>query len=289
MITEEFRFRAQELELSGKSWRTRFDSQSLPLVALHGWMDNAATFDRLIPALDYAPCYAPDFSGHGLSAHRPASGEYYIWTYAEEVLALLDAMQFPQCVLMGHSMGGGVACIFAALFPERVKKLVLLDAMGPLVTAEQEAMSQMRQAMQQKQEIYGQRPRHYPSIEEAARARAKRGISLESAHILAGRGVAEDSDGFFWRMDRQLQRRTLMSMTEAHVELLLEAIKAPTLLVGARQSKESQQSTEQDTLRLERRMGSFDDIRASILDGNHFQHLEGKVEDVAALVRDFIA
>lgn len=288
MTTEEFSFRFQELELRGKAWRTPTGDRDSPLLALHGWMDNAATFDHLIPRLDYSPCYAPDFSGHGHSSHRPASGEYYIWTYAEEVLALLDAMQIRQCVLMGHSMGGGVACIFAALFPDRVKKLVLLDAMGPLVTAEKQVMLQMRQAMEQKQKISRQQPRHYSSLEEAVQTRAKRGISLKSARILAERGVAEDNEGFFWRMDRQLQRRTLMSMTEAHVEALLSAIRAPTLLVGATHSIESRQHADQDTLRLEQRLGSFVDIRSSFLDGNHFQHLEGKVEEVAALVRDFI-
>ncbi|KAM6424970.1 serine hydrolase-like protein 2 isoform 1-T1 [Rhynochetos jubatus] len=81
-----------------------------PVLCLHGWLDNANTFDKLIPLLP-RDCYyvAMDFSGHGLSSHRPAGSPYHFLDYVTDVRRVAAALQWRRFTLMGHSMGGSVA------------------------------------------------------------------------------------------------------------------------------------------------------------------------------------
>ncbi|KAM6213852.1 LOW QUALITY PROTEIN: serine hydrolase-like protein 2 [Sarcoramphus papa] len=80
-----------------------------PVLCLHGWLDNANTFDKLIPLLPRDYYYvAMDFSGHGLSSHRPAGSPYHFLDYVSDVRRVAAALQWRRFTLMGHSMGGSV-------------------------------------------------------------------------------------------------------------------------------------------------------------------------------------
>jgi 3-oxoadipate enol-lactonase len=104
-----------------------------PLVLLHGLGEGAADWDTVAPA--FAPrwrVYAPDLRGHGLS-DRP--GEYSVELMSEDVLGFLDALTLGRVDLIGHSMGGLVACLLAGDHPERVGRLILEDV-GALLPRE---------------------------------------------------------------------------------------------------------------------------------------------------------
>ncbi|RMC03359.1 hypothetical protein DUI87_20555 [Hirundo rustica rustica] len=109
-----------------------------PVLCLHGWLDNANTFDKLIPLLPRGYYYvAMDFSGHGLSSHRPAGCPYHFLDYVTDVRRVAAALQWKRFTLMGHSMGGAVAGMFCFLYPEMVDKLILLESLGFLLAPEQ--------------------------------------------------------------------------------------------------------------------------------------------------------
>ncbi|KAM6137094.1 LOW QUALITY PROTEIN: serine hydrolase-like protein 2 [Pterocles gutturalis] len=93
--------------VAAKAWGP---SEGHPVLCLHGWLDNANTFDKLIPLLP-RDCYyvAMDFSGHGLSSHRPAGSPYHFLDYVTDVCRVAAALQWRRFTLMGHSMGGSVA------------------------------------------------------------------------------------------------------------------------------------------------------------------------------------
>ncbi|NXT83450.1 SEHL2 protein, partial [Zapornia atra] len=120
--------------VAAKAWGP---SEGYPVLCLHGWLDNANTFDKLIPLLP-RDCYyvAMDFSGHGLSSHRPAGSPYYFLDYVSEVRRVVAALQWRQFTLIGHSMGGSVAGMFCFLYPEMVDRLILLETLGFLLTPE---------------------------------------------------------------------------------------------------------------------------------------------------------
>lgn len=102
-----------------------------PLVLLHGWMDVGASFQFVVDALATPRLVvAPDWRGFGLS---DASGADCYWfpDYLADLDALLDARWPGQAVdLLGHSMGGNVAMIYAGVRPDRVRRLVNLEGFG---------------------------------------------------------------------------------------------------------------------------------------------------------------
>jgi len=103
-----------------------------PLVLMPGLTANAHSFDGLIAA-GLSPALrvlALDLRGRGLS-DKPTSG-YSMADHAADVLALLDAMDIKRVVLGGHSFGGLLTLYMAARYPDRVRKLVVIDAAGSM-------------------------------------------------------------------------------------------------------------------------------------------------------------
>jgi pimeloyl-ACP methyl ester carboxylesterase len=99
-----------------------------PMVLLHGLSANASSFAGIIAA-GLSPAFrviAPDLRGRARSG-KPESG-YEMADHARDVIALIDSLGLERVVLGGHSFGGYLAIYIAAHYPERVSKLVVIDA-----------------------------------------------------------------------------------------------------------------------------------------------------------------
>lgn len=266
------------LTLAVRTW----GEPGLPgIIALHGWQDNAATFDRLAPAIPGYYWVAPDLPGHGRSAHREAGAEYSIWSYAVEVMAIANAMGLATFALVGHSMGGGIASLVAGLFPERITRLILLDSLGTIATPAAQSPAQLRRGIEQRVDQPLRRAGLYPTREAAIDARAKKGITQDAARILGERGIAESADGYFWCHDQRLTLKTLLSLDEEQVAAFLKAIQCKVLLVTSTEAVQRE-----DVIR--QRAALIGDIRIAQLDGGHHQHLEDKAGVISLLVDEFL-
>ena len=105
-------------------------------IGLHGWLDNAGTFDTLAPLLltscPHLSLLCLDYPGHGLSSHLPP-GQTYHYLEANRYLRLVvDHLGIDKFGLIGHSMGAGMSSIFAATYPEMVQALVMIDLVKPV-------------------------------------------------------------------------------------------------------------------------------------------------------------
>jgi pimeloyl-ACP methyl ester carboxylesterase len=103
-------------------------SGDLDVVMLHGWAASAYSFHNeleSLPALG-AHCLAVDLRGFGLSDKPAARDSYTLDAYVADLDALLDEVASPRVVLMGHSMGGGIALAYALSRPDRVRGLILV-------------------------------------------------------------------------------------------------------------------------------------------------------------------
>ena len=100
------------------------------LFLLHGWMDVSASFQFLVDALQQDwQVVAPDWRGFGLSGW--AREGYWFQDYYADLDALLDIYSPNEPArIVGHSMGGNVACTYAGIRPQRVAKLVSLEGFG---------------------------------------------------------------------------------------------------------------------------------------------------------------
>ena len=111
-----------------------------PLVMVHGWMDVGASFQFVVDALQQDRyVIAPDWRGFGLTT-GPATDNFWFPDYLADLDFLLDHVSPHAPVdLMGHSMGGNVAMVYAGSRPERIRKLINLEGFGMPETAPAQA------------------------------------------------------------------------------------------------------------------------------------------------------
>lgn len=107
------------------------DGTGEPVLALHGWLDNCASFDRLAPLLEGINLVAMDMAGHGRSYHRSPHANYNIWEEAEDIIGVSEALGWRNFSLLAHSRGAIASVITAGAFPKRIKRLALIDGLVP--------------------------------------------------------------------------------------------------------------------------------------------------------------
>ena len=131
-IAGEFRFGRKALE-TGVSlhYAQRGPEGGLPVVFLHGYVDSWKSFARVFDALPATcPIVAPDLRGHG-DSDKPQSG-YALDDYVRDLLLFWNALGLEKAHLVGHSMGSFIAQVFAARYPGRVERLVLVSSAASL-------------------------------------------------------------------------------------------------------------------------------------------------------------
>ena len=134
---EEVRLSLPHIELAAHLFGPE---DGLPVIALHGWLDNANSFARLAPKLQGLRIIALDMAGHGHSAHRPTGAGYALWDYVFDVLQVAEQLGWKRFALLGHSLGAIVSLVLAGALPERVTHLGLIDgAIPPTGTADNAA------------------------------------------------------------------------------------------------------------------------------------------------------
>ncbi|HEX6361974.1 MAG TPA: alpha/beta hydrolase [Albitalea sp.] len=141
--------------------------QRPPLVMLHGWMDVGASFQFMVDAFaEDRLAYALDWRGFGLTEAPHADG-YWFPDYLGDLEAALDALAPGQPVdLLGHSMGGNVAMLYAGVRPERIRRLVNLEGFGQPESDPQQAPRRYAQWLDELRQPM--RLRSYDSVEAVA-------------------------------------------------------------------------------------------------------------------------
>lgn len=267
MVTEELLVQINGLQLAAKQWG---DPAHPAIIALHGWLDNAASFDNLAPLLSDYRFIALDLAGHGHSTHRPEGVRYHLLDNVDDVIGLADALGLERFILLGHSMGAGIATFVAAAFPDRIDRLILIEGLGSNTSRPQEAPSVIRKAVEEMRQAATKRKPVYDTHNDAIRARSQAigGISLEAARHLCSRGLENIGDGFTWRSDPRLKLSSVIRLTEEMVTACLEKLSMPVLLILGRHSFFATEKT------LQQRAAQIPALQQKVLDGNHHLHLE---------------
>ncbi|KAI8821280.1 Alpha/Beta hydrolase protein [Fimicolochytrium jonesii] len=205
---ESFLVRAGTLRIQVKRWGKK---GGVPILALHGWLDNANTFDRLIPYLlahhnDESgvglDIIAPDFAGHGRSAHRHPQSDYLPNKWAEDSIMIVEQLGWTRFALLGHSMGGAISTIIASILTTRITHLILIENLGPPPPPADEQLYAKLWATQltlpDSAPGRGRGKRVYGSLEECAVVRASGSrampLSVEAARVLVERGAVAVGD-----------------------------------------------------------------------------------------------
>ncbi len=202
-----------------------------PVIALHGWLDNAASFSPLANFLSDIRLIAIDFPGHGKSEHRTGANAYHFVDYAADVILAADELGLEQFTLLGHSLGAGVAAMIAATVPERIKRLAMVEGLVPVTAPPENISDQLRSHITGTSKSASV-PKIYATIEEAAIARQRAGdLSSYAAALIATRNIVKTPDGYIWRTDRRLTMPSPVYLTEDHVRAYLSKIECDSLLI----------------------------------------------------------
>ena len=253
------------------------------VLALHGWLDNAASFVPLAPHLPGLDLVAPDLPGHGRSAHFPRGMDYSFASAVHSVLDVADALGWERFALLGHSMGAGIASLVAAACPERVERLVAIEALGALAEVPERTVERLREAVVATRALPGKRLRVFPDLGPAVRARMKANeLGEAAARLLVERGVAAVDGGWCWSSDPRLTLPTMVRMTEAQIEDLVAGITCPAKVLFA----DPAQPYLPDPVR-RRRAALLPAGELVVLPGGHHLHME-QPADVAAAIGGFL-
>ncbi len=260
------------------------DPAGPPLLALHGWLDNAASFVPLMPELAGYDLVALDLPGHGASAHRLPGYDYVFVDWIHDVLDVLDALDWRDALLLGHSMGGAIASVVAAGAPERVRKLALIEALGPLSGVADEAGTRLRQAVAARRALNpGRTPRVIADLDSAVAARlAVSAMSRDAARLIVTRNLRPVDGGYVWRSDPRLTLPTHVRTHEDFVLSWVEAIQAPTLVIAADPAPPYFTAGLRDA-----RAARLRDGRVESVAGSHHLHMEQPAK-IGALLRAFL-
>jgi pimeloyl-ACP methyl ester carboxylesterase len=255
------------------------------VLALHGWLDNAASFVPLMPHLAEFDLVALDLPGHGASAHRLPGYDYVFVDWIHDVLDALDALGWDRAHLLGHSMGGAIASVVAAGAPERVQRLAVIEALGPLSGVASEAGTRLRQAVTARRALDPRRaPRIITDLERAVDARlAVSAMTRDAARLIVERNLRVVEGGYVWRSDPRLTLPTHIRTHEDFVLSWITAIQAPTLVIAADPSPPYFTPA-----MLESRLARLAHGRAEVIVGGHHLHMEQPAR-VAEPLRAFLS
>ncbi len=188
----ELRIPLRHLMLAAKAWGEPSDA---PLLAVHGWLDNAGTFDRLAPLLPGHYLVALDLAGHGRSGHRPPASWYPYADFLDEIGQVIDWFGWPSVDLLGHSLGAALTSTFAAICPDKVRRLLLIEGLGPLTQGAGKTLEQLRRSYSTRASFKAGRLRVFANLDEAIDARCRSGhLSAQAARCIVARGVKRVGD-----------------------------------------------------------------------------------------------
>ena len=181
-------------------------------------------------------------------------------------------------------MGAGIGSILAASLPQRVERLVAIEALGALAETPERTVTRLRQGVAAMRALPSKRLRVFPDLAAPIRARMQANqLSEPCARLLVERGVVAVEGGFAWSSDPRLTVDTLQRMTEDQVRALVQGIECPTRVVFA----DPPQTYLPEPLRSER-AGLLPRGELTVIAGTHHLHMEDPAA-LAAVIGDFLA
>lgn len=208
----------------------------LTVLVLHGFLDSGATWERVAEPLARAghDVFAPDLRGFGDSGRVGAGGYYHFPDYVGDVAALVDRLDVKRLALVGHSMGGNIASLYAGAMPQRLERLVLLEGLGTIHAGPDAALSRMRAWLEDMNKLETWR-RPLSSLDEAVERlmRMHTTISRETIESRAHLLTRTDASGTLrWAHDPLHRTTSPTPFSVDAFKCFLKAIRVPTLYVS---------------------------------------------------------
>jgi pimeloyl-ACP methyl ester carboxylesterase len=277
---------SQRLRLHYADWG---NPDAPPLLLVHGGRDHCRNWDWVANRLknDWH-IIAPDLRGHG-DSEWSATGTYAMESYIYDLAQIIDQQGLAPVTVIAHSLGGNICIRYAGIFPEKIKKLVAIEGLGPSpkMMAERMATSldeRLRKWIADQRGLSARLPRRYATLEDAFRRMREENthLSIEQARHLTQYGVNQNEDGTYsWKFDNYVRVFPPVDISATELESLWSRIVCPTLLVYGKESWAS--NPEYDG-----RLMHFKTARvASLAGAGHWVHHD-KLDEFMQITSDFL-
>ncbi|MCL1076819.1 alpha/beta hydrolase [Parashewanella spongiae] len=273
------------IRLSARKWG---DPNKPILLALHGWLDNANSFEQMAELINDHQVIAIDWPGHGDSQHRQTGYPLHLMDYVFDLELLIshfsETLNMRVAGLIGHSFGGIIAAIFASQFSHQIDKLILIESITPLFEPESLAGSRLQESIEQhkKQLRLSKNQKYYSSVQNVAKVRAKvTDLDYQNCERIVHRNLFKTTRGYCWKTDPKLMLSSPWRLSLAQVRNIVSNISVPTLIIVGNKSVSSDQKKpiELDEI--------FISYQVKTLLGGHHVHMEN-VEATASAINDFV-
>jgi pimeloyl-ACP methyl ester carboxylesterase len=218
------------------------DPKEETFVFVHGVRDQGRSWDHFLAALIARGCpikhaVAIDLRGHGESEWPSTSRGYQHEDFLTDLAGLLRHLDKEPLTIIGHSLGGSMALLYAGAFPDKIKRMVLLESLGPFARADDEVPEII--AARLKGRDYVDIPFPHESLEAAAKALQKTFplIPDGAALHMARYGTSYKGGRYRWKHDPILRYRTTTALSEGQIEAFIRRIKCPILFVYGTESE----------------------------------------------------
>jgi pimeloyl-ACP methyl ester carboxylesterase len=268
----------------------------VPLVMVHGWMDVAASWQFVVDAFarDHY-VIAPDWRGYGLT-EAPAADSFWFPDYLADLDFVVDHYAPPgqQVHLVGHSMGGNIAMMYAGTRPERIRRLVNLEGFGLPASQPAQAPGRYARWIDELKSLHGGdlALQAYPDADAVARRLMKTNPRLppDKAQWLARHWARQEADGRWHILGHAAHKvvsANLYRVDEA--QEVYRCIAAPTLSVEAEHDSFAQWWKGRYSLaEYHERLKAVSDIRQEkVMGAGHMMHHD-QPQRVAQLIEDFL-
>ena len=267
--------------IAAKRWG---NSAGPKFMGLHGWLDNANTFDRLAPLLPELNLVALDFAGHGYSDHRAPGAHYHQIDDVQDVVAAAQVLGWDRFGLIGHSMGAQISAEVSCLFPARIEHCVLID--GMLATGALDIAGRVEQTREGLTKMLTShiQPKIFDNVDAMAqRVTEATDQSFAAASALVARGHITVEGGVTWCTDPRIRYPSPLRPSREYIDHVLSHCEVPSLLIVANQGDEWYRG---EVSHIE---ATHPRLEVQTMDGPHHIHLEPDFcDEVGARIRTFL-
>ena len=229
---------SQRLRLHYLDWGNQ---DAPPLLLVHGNRDHCHNWDWVAQELrDDYHIIAPDFRGHGDSEWVNGSS-YSHSEYIYDLAQLIHQQNLAPLHIIAHSLGGGVALRYAGIYPENIKKMIIVEGSGgpPSMYNTQPAHERMREWIESTRKMSGRLPKRYPTQDDAFSRmhEANSHLRADQAKHLTVHGSNQNEDGSYsWKFDNYTHVMSPFDLGMEQSRELWGRIEAPVLLISGSES-----------------------------------------------------
>ncbi|CAB4064674.1 unnamed protein product [Lepeophtheirus salmonis] len=233
--------------IAGRKWG---DSKGHPWLALHGWLDNAGTFDKLVPLFPKNHrLYCIDYPGHGFSSHIPKGMMYHFIESTSYLRRIANHLNLDKYSLMGHSFGGAISMIHTGIDSEPISHVISIDLIRPYVVESNVIVESAKNSIdtlftiERKFEMEPEKVYSYEEVFKKLELALNRSNnqphkSKDSIDTLLKRGLQKSKcgEGFILTRDARHLVPTLQRLTPQLYKEVLKRINVPHMIIKSDKS-----------------------------------------------------